>query len=364
MHSTPRMRWKLTVVLGVILSGCALDATDPTAHAPATAAVMGCPGNPNCPGNSDLLAAMQANEISWNPSDISPRRFSFVEMRYRDGTLMSGFHVVGPALRAWKPGLGAGWKTGPDLIGAVMRLYYHPTAQYLDLKLGILSLDYIPVQYYTPAAGLPPIFGYHVRYRILEPDEVDDLHFDPDLGFVDDICPYQDHYDNGVVGTTVVFWRGDRFDADTGYIYASVTPVSDNVGSWFNLSCAGEASIKMLRARTGGAVDPTTTVDQRKATLAMFTAKYCPGSPERYTHLGVDLDWSDKTGSNVLAKYHVSEAIWDENGAVCLDHPRSPKDGPIACTLDPCTAEQREHWQTYGDLKSGTPLLFVIKPTP
>jgi hypothetical protein len=114
----------------------------------------------------------------------------------------------------------------------------------------------------------------------------------------------------------VVFWKGGRYDPDTGEIFASGADVED----WFNISCAGEASIDMLRTGTGGAVAPDTSRPLRQAVLNMVMAKYCP-PPERYTVLGHPLYWDGTTArlTGTTASY---EAIWNERGAVCVDTPR------------------------------------------
>ena len=106
--------------------------------------------------------------------------------------------------------------------------------------------------YYTnPLPGnLVPLPAYKIRYR---KDTSQDW---------TDLCPYVDLFENGVQGTWAVIWKGDRIDPVTGIFYAH----DAGVGNWFNISCAGESTTKMLMAGAGGAVNPDHAL-QRQATL-------------------------------------------------------------------------------------------------
>jgi hypothetical protein len=333
----------MVVAAAALVPACV--AFDTETVAPETGTVSsalddGCVGV-NCPGNSDLFAALGIFELSLDPSKANVRGFSLDPSNiWQGGTQLGPFQVNGATVRAWKViGALAGWESGGNLIGTTIRVRHRPSNTDYDLRID----NYIPAYYYTNPlpADLPPFDAFEIRYAVAGSD------------YWQDLCPYTtypDPFDNAIQGTWAVFWKGDRLDPQTGIFTAHDT----DVGDWFNISCAGEATIKMLRTGTGGAVDPSTTRQQRQATLDMFTARYCPG-PERYTKLGTKIDWNDKTGSNILpSSTTIYEAIWNGNGAVCLNTPRI-KGQTYTCEPPPCTAYMLDHWRDYGDLRSAPP---------
>jgi hypothetical protein len=336
-----KRNFDLVMVVAALVPACV--ALDTETVAPETGTVSayppeadgGCVGV-NCPGNSNLYAAPGIFELSLNSGEANVRGFSLDPNNIWKGlNQLSNFTVSGANVTATHPL--EGQITGMHLIGTTIRVHHRSGAEY-ELKID----SYMTTGYYTNPlpANLPPFQAYEIRYRPMETNEWQDL------------CPYTtypDPFDNRVVGTWAVFWKGDRIDPVTGIFTAH----DAGVGDWFNISCAGEATIKMLRTGTGGAVNSLTTPPQRQATLDMFTARYCQGS-ERYTKLGTKIDWDDKTGSNTLpsSSTTIFEAIWNGNGAVCLNTPRI-KGQTYTCEPPPCTAYMLNHWRDYGDLRSG-----------
>jgi len=284
-----------------------------------------------CPGNSDIIAALGPFELDAARLESSSRGFRIAGIKLGGHSVLD-LQIDGTAVHAMTS---AGMATGPGIIGMTMTLSHKSGATFDLVVDGYLSTK---VPYY--AGGPNEIEGYHIAYR------------EPATRELKDICPYKD-YDAGVARTWAVFWKGDRYDPDTGLIYASGAAV----GSWFNLSCAGEATIKMLRARTGGAVAPGSPVAQRQATLNMFTASYCGATGQRYTELGQDLAWSDLSGPSQMGPVASHEAIWSESGAVCLSTPRLYPLDKINCAIPrpPCTAAMIGDWESYGWLVSGNP---------
>jgi hypothetical protein len=282
-----------------------------------------------CPGNSDLYAALETFELSTNPLDVSQRGFTLTGVEY-GGQALSEFDVAGTTPRAFEPGFG--WRAAQDFSGSILHVHHKSGA---DIDLRVERAMTVP---YYAALDRPIMYGYWITYRTVG---------DTTIGWTD-ICPYKTTYDDGIQGSWAMFWKGDRYDPVTGVIYAT----GADVGPWFNLSCAGEATIKMLRTGTGDAVAPNTPQDQHNATLNMFTAKYCK-EPDRYTTLGVKIDWDDKTGSNTLDPKSLVEAIWSKDGAVCLNTMRLPEKAPVKCRLVGCTADQIANWRDYGWLRSG-----------
>lgn len=168
------------------------------------------------------------------------------------------------------------------------------------------------------------------------------------------LCPHETVDDFGLAGTWAVLSRGDRFDNTDISIKASGLAV----GSWFNVSCAGDAIAKLLRIRHAGAAENalhSTTKAQRQAALNMFTARYCPGSRHLYTSVGTPLHWADAAGWAPPMDLSQPEAIWTESGALCLTQPRKVSLSEVACATEACTPAQLAAWQTEGSFLSALP---------
>lgn len=333
----------LVMVVAALMPACGTLDTETVAPETGTVSAYlegddGCV-NVNCPGNSDLYAALGSIfELSTDQEKVNVRGFSLDtnNIWWMGFEKLSNFTVNGAKVQAIRPNLQS--RAGADLVGTTIRVHHKPSDTFYDLRIDNYSLTY----YYTNPlpADLPPFDAFEIRYAVAGSDDWQDL------------CPYTkypDPFDNGVLGTWAVFWKGDRLDPKTGIFTAH----DADVGDWFNISCAGEATIKMLRTGTGGAINALTTPAQRQATLDMFTARYCPGRYERYTKLGTKIDWDDKTGSNTLSKWARYEAIWDGNGAVCVLNTRIPGQ-QFDCLRPVCTADMLDNWKNYGWLRSGT----------
>jgi len=336
-HSIPgAMSKNLSLcAVAVVVGGCALEELEELEeHGTISSFILpvsDCDDPLVCPGNSDLMGVLGPYELDATGTTDSQRGFRIIGMTH-GGQTVTALDVGGASVRVTRA---AGIFTGPGVLGLTLRLR-HSKGREFDLVIDDYLTSKVP--YY--AGGSPDIDGYHVSYTEVGTHDTRNL------------CPYATAVDDGFVGTWAVFWKGDRFDPDTGQIFAS----GAGVGSWFNLSCAGEAPIKMLRARTGGAVAPLSPVDQRQATLNMFTASYCGPGGKRYTELGQAIAWSDLSGPSQMGAASV-EAIWDEDGAVCLDEPRLFDLDEIACgnPIPKCTAAEVGQWQLSGWLLSGNP---------
>ncbi len=293
----------------------------------------------NCPGNSNVLGGIGPYELSMT-KEVSSRGFWFdrtaitQQFHPTDPIVpLTDFQIVGSAMQAKRLGAPiAHW----DMVGARI-----PVSHTDGRKFIFWLVSYERGTYYDGSID-PFIDGYYIRYQ--EPS-VSKRWLD--------LCPNKDYDDPrpDVAGTSAVFWKGDRIDPETGKLLAS----DGAVGAWFNISCSGDAALKLVRAKASGAFAPGIDGKLKQSTLNMFTAKYCPNSVTRHTHVGVALDWDDKTGSNKLDNFTSYEAVWTEDGAVCLTTRRAPEDGELECKLDPCTVDQLTSWKTYGHLRSGNP---------
>lgn len=351
--STRGMMMKSWCVFALVLGGCGAEGAEEVGWVSAQVGGSDC-DRLNCPGNSGLMGVLRPYELDRTGLQLSSRRMRLAGLEFGDvGIDLANFGVSGTSIHVQTA---AKVLTGAGVVGLKLILAHEPENQ-PPQTYELYIEDYTRVPYYVDG-GDGAFWGYHIVYGL------------PGQEVLQELCPYQEYDpDHEVAATWAVFWQGDRYDPDTGQIFAS----GEQVGPWFNLSCAGEATIKMLRTRTGGAVDPASPVAQRQATLNMFTAAYCgPGGPRitkygvPFTTLGQPIAWSDLSGPQEIEEGGVSsyEAAWDEHGAVCLRTPRKAgvKAKDVLCSnkqpkmIPSCTAADIESWQAEGWLLSGTPL--------
>lgn len=330
-----RFSCPVVVLVGVSLSGCIeLTETSDPSDQPETGVASQSLAPPCddvliCPGNSDILGALGPYELSTNPLDVSPRGFSLKSIK-KGGVDLAWFQVAGASLSGALPGpipIGG----PPDWVGTKFRLR-HTSGQEIDLI--IEAYQQVP---FFDVAKTPRIVGFMMKYQMISPIR----------GDREDLCPYKDELGSGMARTWTIFSKGERINPDTGKIFASgLGNLPHQVGDWFNISCAGEATIKMLRHEIGTAVSPGSSVDLSQATLNMWTAKYCPDAT-RYTQLGQKLTWDDTWTSHKLGPTSSYEAIWTPTGAACLDTPRMVKREEVACEIPKCD-DMVDDWETHG----------------
>ncbi len=164
-----------------------------------------------------------------------------------------------------------------------------------------------------------------------------------------------------------VVFVGDRYDFKTKTI-----AVKEKAAGWLNIACDGSATFKLHSTRhTQASSDAThhTTRAERQALLNMYFANYCGDSTVNTVtghplHYAVDSGWFDNFygGGPFLDGVDTVEAIWDENGAVCLKEPRladvAYEDVKCGGQLIPvCTQRMIARWQDHGHVLSGNPPL-------
>ncbi|MFY0538849.1 ADYC domain-containing protein [Nannocystis pusilla] len=97
------------------------------------------------------------------------------------------------------------------------------------------------------------------------------------------------------------------------------------------------------------------TVNQRQATIRMITADYC-GDGYSFTEDGTHLDWenlAETVSPDAPPSWSDIEALWDEDGAVCLSNPRLATLAQVAvrCTLPTCTTQmvttEQHEWTSW-----------------
>jgi ADYC domain len=361
MSRTPRFaNVSLSVLVGTLVA-CA-EAPDSGVDSPAETGVVSqhemiVPDDCDpliCPGNSDILAALGPFELAGDMVQVSSRGFRLESIK-KGGVNLTTFNVAGATLSGSLPGPIA--LTMPaQFIGTRFHIV-HDSGTEFDLV--IEAYTHVPFFDITEPTR---IHGYKISYQVTSGGT--------DRHGLRDLCKHTEVKipgNAGPVQTWAIFWKGERYDPDTGEITASGlgTEALDHVGSWFNISCDNEAWVKVLRNEATRAITPGFPTRRSQATLNMFTAKYCPGDPTRYTELGKPLSWDDAWTTHTLGSISSIEAIWTADGAACLTRPRMYKLSDIACELDECSPLMVANWSNSGALISGNPApppLFIAPP--
>ena len=119
-----------------------------------------------------------------------------------------------------------------------------------------------------------------------------------------------------------ILFAGDRYDAAR----KTVTAIGAATRGWVNVACAGTALAKLFLVRhTDASQEVPTTRAERQAMLKMFTADVC-GDGTSFTVHGQPLFWSDAKGITRFPDAARSlEAVWNQNGVVCMESPRRPE---------------------------------------
>jgi hypothetical protein len=155
-----------------------------------------------------------------------------------------------------------------------------------------------------------------------------------------------------------ILYTGDRYDA----LQKRVIVDRESRG-WFNIACAGSvlAKLHLTRHTTAGSNDDyATSQAQRQAMLKMYVSDVC-GTGHAWTKKGTPLHWTNNRGWGDLdGNEFAHEALWDENGAVCLDVHRlgtlydNPDGFRGECSIPACPSPEDRVWQaTY--LSSAVP---------
>jgi hypothetical protein len=175
-------------------------------------------------------------------------------------------------------------------------------------------------------------------------------------------------------------FEGERYDVSSKEI---TTWPTTQFTSWFNVACAGSLPAKMhLMRRTAAASNAlfTSTIeDDRQAFARLWAADYC-GTGETFTITGHKLRVRDRktflapndgwiaelgpvswSATEVTKSGFSYEAVWDADGAVCLETPRlvARKEIEEACghRIARCSEQSwfPNDWKSHGMLLSANP---------
>jgi hypothetical protein len=268
---------------------------------------------PNCPPNSPRF------------NDTPIDRFDLNQMRTGNGEWITGIRDPGDVVYQlavigevfWAVDGATPIAGGADLIGWQIDF---EGADKLEFSLRIDDFD---GRY--PMLGSPE--GAMVVYKLTYPDPSSGSSAVP-------VCPPP--HDDGLWLTLI---QGETYDH-------ALKLVEPNRPGWITLACADEAVFKMKSYGYGpndhlhGPGLPSTAAE-RQATLKMITADYC-GDGHSFTEQGELYAPRDAAGrfSGPVPATFPMEAMWDEDGALCIGDPRAVTPATVAarCTLPTCAS--------------------------
>jgi ADYC domain len=315
----------------------------------------------------NLGGAVGANEVAY-------RRFARNERELALGQVLR-LDVQGARLRAFDAGTNT-WLEGRDLAGGVMEVAVG-AKQYLVKIAAVHNGPTEGQPYWTKS---PAAREFTETYTLRWAAKPLDLSISTPL-YTADVCATTTPPDEpGTSQLDALVFEGERYDVKSKEITTSSTT---QFQSWFNVACAGSLPAKMhLVRRTAAASDGlfTTTIDDdRQAFARLWAADYC-GTGETFTVTGHKLRVRDRkafqspqdgwlaevgpvswSAADAAAPGFSYEAVWDSNGAVCLETPRLVGRDVIEKTCGrsiPRCSEQAwfpGDWKSHGMLLSANP---------
>lgn len=314
---SPYLRLSLPLVTALLLAG----ACDPALDLPEEAVKFRC-DPPDCGLNSPHINSLMIGDVKL--SNASSSELRLVGVLDHNEVLHDATTNVTEDLAAVTNGVIT--HSGAQLVGWKL-LFAQDGVQFKAL---IQEYELIP----SAIVGNRPMSVYALSY------EAESLHAN--------VCPL---WHTSPFEPVVTFIRGETYDREEKHV--------ENIGSeWLTIACANEAAYKTKWLGYGPtSYDPNnlTPVDwhKRNATLKMVTADYC-GDGVSYTATDTAVAWSDAAGTIVQAGV-ASEAVWTEDGALCLDATRIPAmmalveeacDIPTCAEIGPKAQSEEVVWRT------------------
>jgi hypothetical protein len=318
----------LLAVLGVVAGlapGCLGPQAAPTS---VTAALFGVCGTWLCQTNS----ASMGDKLFFHELDANSKLRNAAQIRYvrfEDANRVPlALRISGHAITATDAD--GSFYQGTRLIGAtlVLEVMRSRTVELFDVR--IKDVGEIPF-WVRPDLERVPTYTFEYRSQSPRPGTGDTNTFQP-------LCTGKDTSSewDSLVGTTrtlALVFAGDRYDPHTKRVTTGQQLEFEqrrDGSNWFNVACAGSALAKMhlLRHTAAGAAgisggQLSTTPDQRQTMLRMLTDDIC-GTGYSFTVDGEDVFYMDAQGWHPFApaQARTVEAIWNKDGAFCLDEPR------------------------------------------
>lgn len=253
----------------------------------------------------------------------------------RQGVFLQRWDVSLGRLR-WP--VGAGYREHDGVSGVTGSTF----AIRIDGKLYYLLISEVHSNAPFPGVGEPywttglfrTVESYHVMWVSAA---------DPNITNFVDVCAQ--HFDPATVvhGADMLIFADDKYDPDTRVI----TLEGQN---WINFACQGTVQAKMRLSQrvevSSDALHKSTIEDDRSGLVHAWAAEYCGPGPS-FTHTGHKIRIADTKGwfpttapvGFASTDKVTVEALWDADGAVCLDTPRMAMKDP---TIDPDPNIERE----------------------
>jgi hypothetical protein len=302
-----------------VSSGCFAE-DDPTSW---QSQALLCP--PLVCGNTNAMGVYAFYELDEKAVSFSP----VGKVRIRSFTHFSGekmtLDVLGKKLTGKREGGGS--YSGTGLVNSTLTIESETPGLTFDIK--IKKADTVP--YFEDGAadgGKLPV------YRLTVTKKVDGRTGAPTVS----LCG--DDPDSDPVGQPkyAMFSQGDRYDPEKGTVIAT----GADAEPWFNVACMDDVIWKANAFRyhePGSTGEFVTEMIERTAIVQATRADYC-GTGEAFTVPHTDLDWANDHGWLSIQPDPLLEAVWDGDGAMCLDTPRLvDRDTlPCAATLPYCSS--------------------------
>jgi hypothetical protein len=317
---------KLAYSLIPLLTACVVASPDGVENEAQVDQALGCQ-TWGCGTNSPIVGdGLMFDELDASGSYANRGGLKIAFAKLGDGTLVK---VRGErqSLVAYD-GFGRRF-VGDQLLGMIIHLHHDTKGEY-----EILVEKYYPqsLTFWSGAAEVVPAYDMKAR-------KVGDLYFKDSVCQRDPLM--NDPHWTGIEHATIVF-QGDRYDPVAKKVWE--TSPSD---PWFNIACAGTTPAKLHLMRhtragsylwDGRTVAYDTTVAERQAMLKMFAADYC-GTGRSFTIDGQPLNYNDSNHWYREALPYTrdqQEALWSEDGAICLDRVRRDTEYTVDSINEKC----------------------------
>jgi hypothetical protein len=339
--------FRFLVLVGVVgMAGCIPEREAPTAIAAQTdASWRGC-GDYGCGDNSPNVAGepFWGLWLNGTENEAHVRYLHFA----RNLALMkidayTPLDVDGGRLRVW---FGGAWQYGPSALeNGILQIAIGRAKYYIKIAhvhSGTVGGTDLGEPFWTRITA-PRAETYELQWTSI--DGPVDADGEPRFEEVCKQTTLDDHQWHNQIDA--VIFEGEKYDLDTKEI--ELTPTAGS-SAWFNIACEGSLPAKMyLTMRTTASnVVPgyVSTIDNdRQAMVHAWAAEYC-GRGISFTQTGHKLLMQDHmpifdglgwlpreapigfTQDELEDKLVTVEAVWDGNGAVCLETPRLAVDDP------------------------------------
>jgi hypothetical protein len=248
-----------------------------------------------------------------NTSGPNPSGLRIDHARLGTGTAVR-FFVLRHTLKAQELLTGREY-SGADLLDATIKLRHDASGREYELK--ITGVNTKALQFWAGPAEDVPFYELKARRTDTTGEKPFEYICKKDLLTADPDWIRLAH--------SALVFQGDVYDP-----HAKTVTTVDESDPRFNLACANTAPAKMhlTRHTRAGSINDTnaivypTTVKQRQAMLKMLTADYC-GTGTSFTVDGQALTYADAwTEFPRWPEATAVEALWDYQGARCLNTPR------------------------------------------